>query len=280
MSTEEDFLSENLFEKFSNLVYNDIGIHLPPHKRIMLEGRIKRRIRKLKINSFEKYYELIIKDEIEKIEFFNVVSTNKTEFFREKQHFDILEKLIPDIIKNNMYINEKKISIWSAASSSGEEAYSILMMISEKYEQLKNWKLKVIASDISTLMLEQAKNGIYADYKLENLDEIYIKKYFERYDDKHYKISESLKKYLVLKRINLKEEKYPFKGEFEIVFCRNILIYFDHYTKVNVLKNILNYLKKNGILVLGSMEPLSYNLEKELGLEKIDSTIYRKIKEV
>lgn len=280
MLNDEDFLSESLFEKFSKIVYNDIGIYLPPHKRIMLEGRIKKRIRRLNIDNFEKYYELVLDDEQERIEFFNVVSTNKTEFFREKQHFDILKTIIPDIIKKNINQNEKKFSIWSAASSSGEEAYSILMMIMEDFNILKNWKLKIVASDISTYVLEQAEKGVYLDYKLENLDEFYKNKYFEKYDEKHYRIDKNLKKYLVLKRINLKENNYPFKGSFEIIFCRNILIYFDNHTKVNVLQNILKYLKKDGILVLGSMEPLSYNLEKELGVEKIESTIYRKIKEI
>lgn len=280
MLNDEDFLSESLFEKFSKIVYNDIGIYLPPHKRIMLEGRIKKRIRRLNIDNFEKYYELVLDDEQERIEFFNVVSTNKTEFFREKQHFDILKTIIPDIIKKNINQNEKKFSIWSAASSSGEEAYSILMMIMEDFNILKNWKLKIVASDISTYVLEQAEKGVYLDYKLENLDEFYKNKYFEKYDEKHYRIDKNLKKYLVLKRINLKDNNYPFKGSFEIIFCRNILIYFDNNTKVNVLQNILKYLKKDGILVLGSMEPLSYNLEKELGVEKIESTIYRKIKEI
>lgn len=276
MEIEEPCISEYTFGKFAKLIYSEIGIYLPVHKKIMLEGRIKKRMRKLLIDSYEKYFNYVLESNDERIEFYNVVSTNKTEFFRENQHFDIIIKNLPEIIKINEK-NDKKLSIWSSASSSGEEAYSILITLMEHFEILKTWKLKIIASDISTAMLEQGKIGEYSDYKIENIDKYYLEKYFSKLGENKFKIKENLKKYVIFKRINLKDQTYPFKGMFEIIFCRNILIYFDYNTKLNVLKNIIKYLKHNGILVLGTMEPLSYESERELGLKKIDSTVYKKI---
>ncbi len=274
---EEEHLSSEYFQKFKDLIYDEIGINLLPHKQTMLEGRIKKRLRKLKIDKFESYYELILTNNDEKIELFNVVSTNKTEFFREKHHFDVLQKYIPDLIRNNKKAMKQKFSVWSVAASTGEEAYTILMYLLENFPILAQWKLKVIASDISTNVLKVAQAGIYQKYKIENVESKYLEKYFQEYDDKTCRISEKLKHFVKFKKINLKDKDYPFKGEFEIIFCRNILIYFDGATKWKILKNVLRYLKPKGLLIVGSMEPIPYSLEEELKIKKLESTVYIKL---
>ena len=149
---DELTMTDTEFQKFKKIIYEQVGINLLPHKKIMLQGRIKKRLKKLEIESFSEYYDIIQKDSKELIEMFNVVSTNKTEFFRENHHFEFLKEVIPEIINQNNKTGEQKLSIWCAASSTGEEPYSIAMTLA-KFPILKNWKTRIIASDISKNVL-------------------------------------------------------------------------------------------------------------------------------
>lgn len=228
------------------------------------------------MSSFKEYYALVQEDRSELIEMFNVVSTNKTEFFRENHHFEFLKEIIPSIIEKNRKENLNKLSIWSSASSTGEEPYTIAMTLMD-FPVLKNWDVKIIASDISTTVLTKAHAGVYHDEAMRHVPKELVKKYFIPVEEESYRVSDSIKELVKFKRINLISENYPFKGEFEIIFCRNVMIYFDRQTQINIINNFLRYLKKGGYLILGSSESLPVEIAKENRLKRIKSTIYEKI---
>ena len=207
---------------------------------------------------------------------FNVVSTNKTEFFRENHHFDFLKEVLPDIINTNNKNGEHKLSIWCTASSTGEEPYSIAMTLA-KYPILKNWKTRIIASDISTNVLQKAVAGVYSDDVVSKVPLELIKRYFRKLDTQRYVVSDELKEMIKFKRINLISEEYPFKGEFEVIFCRNVMIYFDRKTQLAIVENFMRYLKKGGYIILGSSETLPPELLKPNEIKRIKSTIFQKL---
>ncbi len=273
---EENSMSDEEFNKFRKLIYEQVGINLLAHKKIMLQGRIRKRLNKLGMSSFKEYYALVQEDRSELVEMFNVVSTNKTEFFRENHHFEFLKEIMPSIIEKNKRENLNKFSIWSSASSTGEEPYTIAMTLMD-FPVLKSWDIKIIASDISTTVLTKAHAGLYHDEAMRHVPKEMIKKYFIPTEDDIYRVSDSLKDMVKFKRINLISENYPFKGEFEIIFCRNVMIYFDRQTQINIINNFLRYLKKGGYLILGSSESLPVEIAKENRLKRIKSTIYQKI---
>lgn len=273
---DELTMTDTEFQKFKKIIYEQVGINLLPHKKIMLQGRIKKRLKKLEIESFSEYYDIIQKDSKELIEMFNVVSTNKTEFFRENHHFEFLKEILPEIINQNNKNGEQKLSIWCAASSTGEEPYSIAMTLA-KFPILKNWKTRIIASDISTNVLTKAAAGIYSEESVEKIPKDMLKSYFRKLDDDSYVINNDLKELIKFKRINLISENYPFKGEFEVIFCRNVMIYFDRKTQMAIVDNFLRYLKKGGYLILGSSESLPTEMLKANEIKRIKSTIFQKM---
>lgn len=273
---DELTMSDTEFQKFRKVIYEQIGINLLPHKKIMLQGRIRKRLKKLEVENFSEYYDIIQNNKSELIEMFNVVSTNKTEFFRENHHFDFLKEVLPDIINTNNKNGEKKLSIWCTASSTGEEPYSIAMTLS-KYPILKNWKTRIIASDISTNVLQKAVAGVYSDEVIAKVPLEFIKKYFKKIDTEHYVVSDELKEMIKFKRINLISEEYPFKGEFEIIFCRNVMIYFDRKTQIEIVENFMRYLKKGGYLILGSSESLPPEMLRPNEIKRVKSTIFQKM---
>ncbi len=273
---DELTMTDTEFQKFKKIIYEQVGINLLPHKKIMLQGRIKKRLKKLEIESFSEYYDIIQKDSKELIEMFNVVSTNKTEFFRENHHFEFLKEVIPEIINQNNKTGEQKLSIWCAASSTGEEPYSIAMTLA-KFPILKNWKTRIIASDISTNVLTKAAAGIYSEESVEKIPKDMLKSYFRKLDDSSYVVNNDLKELIKFKRINLISENYPFKGEFEVIFCRNVMIYFDKKTQMAIVENFLRYLKKGGYLILGSSESLPTEMLKANEIRRIKSTIFQKM---
>lgn len=266
-------ISEIEYKKFRKIIKNEIGLNLTSQKKSMLYSRLLKRIKELKINTFEEYYNYIINNKEELLKMFERVTTHKTDFFREKEHFKFLNKKLSEIIKKNLKENKKKISIWSAACSSGEEAYSIAMEL-EKFPILINWKVKVIASDISNKELESTYEGIYKKEKIKKIPRKYQRIFFREMKDGRYKAKENLKKIVKVKRINLISDKYPFNGKFEIIFCRNVFIYFDKNTRKKITKNLLKYLKIGGYLILGTSETVNIEIIKKYNLKRIQSSIY------
>ncbi len=243
------------FNSFRELVYKESGIKLDVSKEALIRARIGKRMRALSISDHEDYYNYVIQDESgeELIHLLDAISTNVTSFFRGPDHFNFLVKCVKEWVSEG----QKNIKIWSSACSSGEEPYSIAMSI--LWEIKEYIDIKILATDISTKVLNKAQNGIYEPDKIEQVPNNYRVTYFEEFIEdgkKFYRIKPIIKDLVVFKRINLANPPFPMRGPFDAVFCRNVMIYFDNRTRHNLLDEIYRILKPNGLLFVGHAESL------------------------
>ncbi|MCG8699980.1 MAG: hypothetical protein MI922_18135, partial [Bacteroidales bacterium] len=221
-------LTDNQFRKISQFIQNETGIKLPEIKKTMLQSRLHKRLRALKMDNFKDYINFALKkgNEQEIINMIDVVSTNKTDFYREPNHFDFLtNEYIPFLVRNR----HSRIKIWSAASSSGEEPYTlaiVMQLLKERYAELS---YSIMATDISTRMLEHGKKTIYSEDKIEQIPLSVKKKFFLRSVDRNkpsVKVVPDLQNKIQWQRLNLMDDYYKINERFDIIFCRNVLIYF------------------------------------------------------
>jgi chemotaxis protein methyltransferase CheR len=267
-------LNDRDFEKFRDLVYAEAGIKLSDLKKALLQARLSRRLRALGIKSYTEYYTYLMDNyENEKIEFINSLTTNKTDFFRENRHFEFMKEIVLPA-----YEGKNEIKIWSAGCSTGEEPYTIAMTMNDYYSGIKKAQnFKILATDIDTRVLESAREGVY---KWETVDEIplpTLKKYFSRGKGENqgvFKIKDILKKNIYFRRLNLLDQVYPMKGQFDIIFCRNVIIYFDKDTQRRLFAKFASHLAEDGYLFIGHSENISGITDR---FRLIGSTIYQKV---
>lgn len=259
-------LKDSEFSEIRDLIYKWAGINLTDNKRALVSGRLLKRIRNFHLNSFKEYTQLVKEDPEEKQIFLNLLSTNETYFFREPKHFDYLqEKVLPN------YTSTEEIRVWSAASSSGEEIYSIAMILSEYHRG--PWE--ILGSDINEEMLFMANRAVYPMEDTVKIPEKYLKKYClkgVKSQEGFFTIDKKLKKNIRFTKINL-NENLPDIGFFDIIFLRNVMIYFNRETKMEILKRLIPKLKPNGYFIVGHAENL-HGLTTELIAEV--PTIYRR----
>ena len=263
------------FKKLSAFIYINYGINIPDAKKIILESRLQKRLKALNLTSYKKYIERILdKEENEEIvKMIDLVSTNKTDFFREKAHFDFLSNVIlPEISEN------KCIKIWSAASSSGEEVYSIAITIQEYLEKKrKKLNYSILGTDISSEMLQKGSIGIFNKDRISHLPIALVKKYFLKSKNIHnplIRVNLELRNKVMFLRHNLIGDNYPGASGFDIIFCRNVLIYFDRPTQQKIILKLLNKLKTGGYLFLGHSESI---LGMNIPLKQLAHTTYQKV---
>ncbi len=268
-------LSDKQFDIFREVVNNEAGISLNSSKKALVHSRISKRLRKLKIDSFEGYYKYLLDNhDSEMVNFLNVLTTNKTNFFRENRHFEfIADTVLPEFKKNG----QDSIRVWSAGCSSGEEPYSIAITFLNFFNK-NNYHpdFKILATDIDTIMLEKAKKGIYKNDSLEDIDSATRNKYFLKgsgADKDDIKVKNVLKDIISYRRLNLMDNDYPMKKKFDIIFCRNVIIYFDNIMKYKIFHKFSTYLDDDGVLFLGHSENI-LSLTDEFKL--IGNTIYMK----
>lgn len=273
-------LSDKDFAFICQFVYQSTGIVLNESKREMLYRRLTRIIRERKINSFTDYCQRL-KDSPaqEKDYFINAITTNLTSFFREKHHFDfITEHELPLWLSNKVAQanGKKRLRIWSSASSTGEEPYSIAMTLMEAMKpQLSQWDVKILATDIDSNVLATGKQGIYDIKRIEDIDENLKKKYFYQgcgQSKNSVKVHESLKNLITFKQLNLLDD-WPMKGPFDAIFCRNVIIYFDKKTQLELFSRYYEMLAPGGVFFLGHSENLG-NYQQYF--ENVGRTIFRK----
>lgn len=252
------FLDDDGFIDLRGYIYNLCGLYYSDAKRYLLESRIKKRINSLKMKSFYDYINFI-KCEENKSELFNLfeaITINETYFFRVEQQFEALEKVIfQEIIKNKT--QDKTIRIWSAASSTGEEAYTIAMIFLEKIKPFyPDFNLQIIGSDINNAVLDEARRGIYKDYSIRNMPELYLNKYFLKQGN-NYVLSNEVKNIVRFINLNLYDEN-QLKNikNCDIIFCCNVLMYFDSESKQSVVNSLYNSLHYGGYLFIGYSESL------------------------
>jgi len=262
-------ITDREYIKFKDLVYKTTGIDLKDNKKNLIESRLMKRLRDRGVESYSEYYNIITQDRQELQLMINQVTTNETSFFRENKHFDYLaRKVLPEL--------KERVTIWSAASSIGVEAYTIAMIVDETLSP-RNLPFSILASDINIDVLKQAKEAIYDIRFSQNIPKNYLKRYcLKGVGDMSNKfaINDYLKQKLSFAQINLTKPITPQIGEFDIIFLRNVLIYFDIQTKKDVVKYVLQHLKKGGYFFIGHSETL-FNINDEV--VQVMPTVYRKI---
>ncbi|MFH0920622.1 MAG: protein-glutamate O-methyltransferase [Fibrobacterota bacterium] len=252
-------LSEQEFGLISKLVYERCGISLPPHKKVLVKSRLGKRLRSLEFTSFKRYYEYVVGDESEKelVEMLDAVSTNVTQFFRENLHFDFLRDNVIPCLKEDVKTGEcDKIRIWCAACSTGEEAYSLAITFFEQWPEITSHDFMILGTDISTHVLKIAEQAVYDEEKMASIPPNIRLKYFERTGGL-YRVKDFVRKKILFRRLNLVSNDFPFKNPINVIFCRNVLIYFDKPTQQGVIRKFHQYLAEDGYLFLGHSEGLT-----------------------
>jgi chemotaxis protein methyltransferase CheR len=273
LATPQDTLDPKTFRKFCDLVYDTAGITLGPQKEALVSARMGKRMRKLGMHSFEEYYHFVEGDSsgTELVEMLNAISTNVTHFFREPRHFDVLARLLRSWADEG----QRVFRIWCAASSTGEEPYTLAMTVREAIPDCRD--IKILATDISTKVLATAQAGIYEDRHVEKVPDHLLRKYFARISGTsksapgegagansrdqvacvRYQASESLRGILTFARLNLAKPPFAMRGPFDAIFCRNVMIYFDNEVRRNLLSECQRLLRPGGYLIVGHAESLS-----------------------
>lgn len=279
MSYSAAQLPDPLFRRLSSFIYTYYGIKLPPAKKPLLESRLQKRLRALGMYSFQEYCDLVLSSNgkhPEVVNMIDVVSTNKTDFFREPAHFDFMQKVaLPYLVQRNR--GAQPLKIWSAGCSSGEEVYTISMVMNEYASSIgKIIDYSVLRTDISTLILEKAEQAIYSDDKIQHIPLETKRKYFLKSKDplkKEVRIVSELRKRAAFKRLNFMDNEYDVNNDFDIVFCRNVLIYFDRATQERVIGNLCKKMKSGSYFFLGHSESIT---EMSLPLQQIRPTVFQK----
>ncbi|EJE7233317.1 TPA: protein-glutamate O-methyltransferase CheR [Clostridium botulinum] len=253
-------------EYFEEWVLKDFGINLKAYKQNQLQRRILSLMSRVGVNSVEEYINLLKKDKDQRIKFLDFITINVSEFFRNPEIFDELEKKIKVELLNN---TSGSLKIWSAACSIGAEPYSLSIIMDEISP---NKKHKIIATDLDMTILQRAKEGIYAQAEIKNIKKERLEKYFTKEGEK-YKIKSSIKNVVTFKKHDLILDNY--EKDFDLIVCRNVVIYFNQDIKDNIYKKFSESLKKGGLLFVGATESI-YNY-KDYGFEKVSTFIYRKI---
>jgi chemotaxis protein methyltransferase CheR len=273
-------LSNEEFELFRRLIYDSCGISLTTSKKELVKARLTKRLTKVGIDTFKEYYKYVTKTDKtgkELVHLVDSISTNKTDFFREKKHFDLLNtSLLPSLISSKTKARIKKLRIWCAASSSGEEPYTLAMTVFNHLKPNNGWDVKILATDISTRILQKAINGIYREELLKDIPQATISAHFSKvfYDNANcYKAKDHLKDIITFRRFNLMTTEFPFKNPFDFIFCRNVMIYFDPETQSNLVSKFYDCLPKDGHLFIGHSETLS---RTNTSFKYIQPAVYRK----
>lgn len=270
-------LPDDIFRRLQEIVISNTGIQITDDKRDLLVNRLQRRIRKLKLGGFSDYYELVSQpNNAEFEEFINAVTTNLTSFFRENHHLEHLANVaLPEFSRN--VANNRRLRIWSAGCSSGEEPYSIAMVLREQEALFQAWDSKILATDLDSQVLSKAAAGVYAENTVLAMNNPTRKeKWFTPAAQQggSYAVKPELQQLISFRKLNLLKD-WPFKGRFNAIFCRNVLIYFDKPTQKKVVENFGRYLTDDGYLYVGHSESLNRVTEM---YERVGNTIYRKIK--
>lgn len=267
-------LNRNTFEKFRELIYNEAGIQMADTKIKFVESRLSRSFKGKTFSSFEELYDKIIANKRgEDFQFFlNGLSTNETYFFREGHHFDFIRANYPAKFPASFAGGYK---IWCCAASTGDEPYSIALTF-QKIKDLHNIDFQILATDINTEVLEKAQKGVYNTRTLEKIPKEYTK-YLQKHKDPTkpvFRVKNELRNQIKFGKFNLIKDSLSSKFQLDLIFCRNVLIYFDTETKIKVVKNIISNLKKGGLLYIGHSETL---VNMGLPLKQVGPTVYQKI---
>lgn len=280
MNTKSLNISANEFQKLADLIYQHAGIRLKDTKKNLVKSRLRKRVDTLDLSSFEEYYNKILDDRTgqELSYLLQAISTNVTSFFREQKHFDYLEDhIIPEMLeKYNQSSERTYIHLWSSACSTGQEPYSMAISLLENITNPQNYRLKVLGTDISREALQSARRGVYRMEDVEDINDLVRNRYFESFKDNgtsKVRIKTKVRNLVKFGYLNLNGKKFPFSKKFDVIFCRNVTIYFDKPVVQKLINRFEEYLKNDGYLFMGHSESLA-GIDHDLTFR--EATIYQK----
>ncbi|RST85398.1 chemotaxis protein CheR [Aquibium carbonis] len=275
-------LSDKEFERLATFIGDKVGIRLPPTKRLMVEGRLRKRLRALNIPDMQTYCRLVIEThtlDAEVTHLIDVITTNKTDFFREVEHFDLMRsRLVPALLAERAKERMPLLKIWSAAASTGAEAYTAAMVLHDMTTKRNTFRFAILGTDISTAVLEQARSGIYpADMMApvpKDLRARYVMEPVRKTLRPDVRIVPELRRLASFERLNLMDETYPFDRDVDIILVRNVLIYFEKEDQSAVVKRLVGHLRPRGYILLGHSESMVGNMP---GLAQVAPAVFQKI---
>jgi len=261
-------------------VYDYCGIKITPVKKQMVEGRLRRRVKALGMSSYDQYCSFVFRNGAQQNEFIHLVdaiTTNKTEFFREPTHFSYLaNSLLPALIQQGRQPLPRPLRIWSSACSTGQEPYSLAMELVEFSRLRERFKFQVYATDICTKVLEAASRAVYSSEITASIPAEMKKRYLLKSRDpgsRLVRIAPEIRRLVNFRRLNLKDRDYGVKGKLDVIFCRNVIIYFDEMTQESILRKLISYLRKGGYLFMGHSESIH---GMDLPVRQVIPTVYEK----
>jgi chemotaxis protein methyltransferase CheR len=272
-------LSEREFHQFRELILRETGIYLKDSKQALVASRLGKRLRHYNFQSYGEYYQYLTRQPAgssEHWELANCISTNKTDFFREPHHFNFLrEQVVPELQRRCAQGSSRQVRIWSAACSSGEEPYSIAITLLDALPDSGRWDIKILASDIDTDVLEKGERGVYDLDRLDAVPQALLKAYFLNGTGQfagQAQVREELKNLIRFRRINFVDAHWAIRAQFDVIFCRNVIIYFDRDTQRRLFERMVRYLKPTGYLIVGHSENLYWLNDL---LTPVRNTVYR-----
>lgn len=251
-------LDTETFGRFRELVYEQVGISLGPHKEALVQARVGKRLRALGLRSYDQYLDLLETDECggELTMFVDAICTNVTSFFREAHHFDFIAERMQEWLAEG----QRRFRFWSSACSSGEEPYSLAMTLLDATSGYEDIDLRILATDISTRVLDRCLDATYAAERVESVPAEWRERWLEPVSlgkDRAYRVSPALRDMVLFRRMNLATPPFPMSGPLDIVMCRNVMIYFDNPVRIALLEEIHRLLKPGGFLIVGNAESLT-----------------------
>jgi chemotaxis protein methyltransferase CheR len=260
---DRSLVTQALFQRYQDLIYQESGIWLGDHKHALLTGRLARRLRLLGLGTMREYFELVMQpdQQHERAVMIDCITTNETHFFREPRHFDFLAQHVFSRWQQEATAaaRTRLVRAWSAGCSSGEEPYSLAMLLLKHFPVDQGWDVEVLGTDICTRVLEKARAAVYPIEKAKDIPQAFLRTYMlkGRGEQKSVmKVSPELHRVVRFARVNLHGDSYPIVGSFDLIFCRNVLIYFDQKSKEKVIEGILRHLSPAGLLIVGHSEHL------------------------
>jgi chemotaxis protein methyltransferase CheR len=272
-------LSDRHFRTIAELVEDQVGIKLPAAKRLMLEGRLLKRVRNLNYSDVNEYVEHLFDEahfETELIHLIDCVTTNKTDFFREPSHFDFMQDVAVPELLNRRGRGNRPLKIWSAACSTGMEAYTAAMVLDDMIFAGASFQFSVLGTDISTSVLRLAEMGIYTPEMIAPVPALLAKRYFMSSKNPardEVRVVPRLRRCANFMRMNLMDEVYPVDRDVDIIFCRNVLIYFDRPTQQKVVEQLCSHLRPGGYFIVGHSESMIHN--EATPMLQLQPTIFR-----
>jgi chemotaxis protein methyltransferase CheR len=282
LPSDDGHLSHADFQKISELIGKQVGIRLTPAKQIMVEGRLRRRVHALELDGFRAYADYLFRRDglTEELPFLiNAVTTNKTDFFREPEHFELMQKqLVADLIARRARERNPLLKVWSAASSTGAEAYTIAMILADMVAQRRDFRFSILGTDISTDVLAQGCRAVYPAEQIAPVPPPLQQRYlmFARRPDlrSEVRIVPELRRLVQFRQLNLMDGSYPFDHDVDIIFLRNVLIYFDKINQAAVISRLVKHLRPGGYLLLGHSESM---IGTSVAVRQVAPAVFQKV---